>query len=173
MSDRAAERLARLAGAGKPITGEGHSTAPTDPMLVAASLPTGDEIAEELVRFKYMGDCRAKVKLLRLLTLHNAKVHCLDIEVAHGLSLAAIMSVDGGCRCKGCKGAGVNQDQSACKSCDGSGIKAMSDRARARVSGIDRGVFLRNYAEIADLIESDLHRRDADAKAELRRKQCA
>lgn len=169
----AVERLARLAGAGKPITGEGHSTAPSDPMLVAASLPSGDELAVELVRYKYLDDPMSLPRLLRLLTVVNAKKHCLDIEIARGLSLAAIMSVNGGSRCKGCKGAGVHQDQSACKSCDGSGIKAMSDSARAKVAGIPRETFRRNWAEVADLIESDLHRRDADAKAELRRKQCA
>ena len=169
----AVERLARLAGAGKPITGEGHSTAPTDPMLIAASLPSGDAIAEELVRFNYMGDPHAEIKLLRLLTVLNAKRHCLEIEIAYGLSRAAIKSLGGGSRCKGCKGTGVMPDQATCKPCDGSGLRVMSDNARAKIAGIPRETFRRNYAEIADLIESDLHRIDAVAQDEIKKKQCA
>lgn len=173
MSDRAAERLARLAGAGKPITGEGHSTAPTDPMLVAASLPSWNVARLEVARLIFMGDSRSESRLLRILTDQNAERHGIDRTVAYGLSYVAIHSLVTGNKCKSCKGAGVKHDQTACKPCEGSGVRVMSDRARARLSGIERNMFVRKYAEIADLIEVELHHIYADARKEIDQRQRA
>lgn len=170
----AVERLARLAGAGKPITGEGHSTAPTDPMLIAASLPSGNGVALEISRLIFMGDPTSKGRLMRLVSKYCIMRYQIPADKALGLANVALKSLEVQGRCKSCKGTKISADQKECKHCDGSGLRAASDNARARYAGIPRETFRRNYAEVCDQLEQDLQGIYNAASAEIKmRQQCA
>jgi hypothetical protein len=158
-----AERLAVLTARSKHINGEGYGTTRADPMMMAGAMAGLTPLQRELMHAKYMLDYRAQETLVTIYAATIARQYALTLHKATAVSRAAVHCVVHGSACKMCMGTGVMPDQRECKRCDGVGMLAVSDRERARVSGIERMAFQRHLAEIADNAETALRREESSA----------
>lgn len=160
-----AERLAVLTARSKHINGEGYGTTRADPMMMAGAMFGLPPIQAELICAKYMLYYPAEEKLVKLYAATVARQYALTPFKATAVSRAAVHCVVHGAACKMCMGTGVMPDQRECKRCEGVGMKAVSDRQRAIVAGVNQMTWLRNFAEIADNAETELRRVEGAALA--------
>lgn len=158
-----AERLAVLTARSKHINGEGYGTTRADPMMMAGAMAGLTPVQRELMHAKYMLDYRAQETLVTIYAATVARQYALTLLKATAVSRAAVHCVVHGSACKACMGTGVTPEQKECKKCQGVGMRAVSDRERARVSGLERMTFQRHLAEIADNAETTLRREETRA----------
>lgn len=163
-----AERLAVLTARSKHISGEGYGTTRADPMMMAGAMAGLTPVQRELIHAKYMLDYRAQETLVTIYAATVARQYALSLAKSTAVSRAAVHCVVHGSACKMCMGTGVMPDQRECKRCEGVGMRAVSDRQRAMVAGIDKMTWLRNYADVADSAETDLRRSENDALLKIK-----
>lgn len=162
-----AERLAVLTARSKHISGEGYGTTRADPMMMAGAMAGLTPVQRELMHAKYMLDYRAQETLVTIYAATVARHYALSLAKATAVSRAAVHCVVHGSACKMCMGTGVMPDQRECKRCEGVGMRAVSDRQRAIVAGLDRETFRTKYADIADSAETELRREEISALAKV------